>query len=322
MLDRVAEDPNHPLAGALDAQLSLVDDKTLQAVMADARFRSFWRRLPDRELDRRARAWAVTQALSLEIPRRRLESLSNASGVQRPPPYDHPAVADLDISPDLLVPMAQFELEASVLIRNGHAFSVVPPVQSPNSQYWFVGMLMSKGLVAFTHVRLDPFLHGPSDEYPRMEYKMLWYGRPLDWERLRNLKEEEHGRWNPGPLSYKSEFTDFVWAPRGSEVHFQCEELPQCTDIVTRGSRYFHAVYRQDDTIEHFDGAVRIYTEPEWRRRRDVHLRHTGKIGKRVKILRVEGPVDRDAFATVCPSFFVWNNDLARYFGADLPEDF
>ena len=166
-------------------------------------------------------------------------------------------------------------------------------------------------------------MFGEADKYPRMEYRMWWYGRPLDWNRIHKLKVEDHGRWLPGGLSTRAEFTDFVWSPRNEEVHFQCEEFPKVNDIFARGSRYFHTIYHvAKEKIIHLDGALRIYKDKNWEKRKDIHLRKSGKVGVRVKLFRIDAPVDRNVFGVLCSNFFVWNNDVERYFGAEIPDDF
>lgn len=150
---------------------------------------------------------------------------------------------------------------------------------------------------------------------------MWWYGCPLDWSRIDSLKEEEHGRWFPENLSSRAEFTDFVWTPRDEEVNFQCEELPTLSDIATRGSRYFHAIYNgQQGKIIHLDGALRVFDEGSWNQRKKLHLRKSGKIGDRIKLFRIDTPIERDFLGDLCSNYFIWNNDVVRYFGADLSE--
>jgi hypothetical protein len=110
------------------------------------------------------------------------------------------------------------------------------------------------------------------------------YGRPLDWERLRTLRVPEHGRWFPDSLSHKSEFTDFCWDPRRDGVHFVGEEVPKSEFCTSEPSRYLHAIYNPtSEQIQHFDGALRIYTTKEIGNRHQLHVRNGGKVGIREK---------------------------------------
>jgi len=322
-LERVAEEAENPISSIIDKQLALFDVPTIDRVKEDKQFRLFCGSVEGSELDRRARLWILKQLLIKSIPEARLRALIDTSGVKRPPPYEHPDVADLQLDPDYMVSLNSFRVRAGVLLRHETGFTVVPPVESTNSQYWLIQSLLREGLQSVTVVRLDPFIVHPEKDYPCIEYRMLWYGVPLDWEHIDNRNSEEHGRWAPGKLSIHSAYTDYVWTPRDGEVHFRCEELPSRENVRTRGSRYFHAVYLpQQKKIVHLDGAIRIYDQNEWDSRQSSHVRKSSKIGKRIKVFRVNAEISRESLGAICSNFFVWNYDVARYFGADIPKDF
>jgi hypothetical protein len=152
-----------------------------------------------------------------------------------------------------------------------------------------------------------------------MFYSMWMYGRPLDWERLRHLHQPEHGRWLPSSLSHESEFTDFCWATRPDGIHFLGEEVPKTLSCAFEASRYLHAIYDPlSEKIEHFDGALRVFTPDEIRHRRSLHVRSCGKLGVRRKVFRTDEPLHRDGFSVVAQAFFVWNEDVRRYFVQEL----
>ena len=72
--------------------------------------------------------------------------------------------------------------------------------------------------------------------------------------------------------------------------------------------------------MTHLDGALRIYTAPQLEERLAVgHLRKAGKTGVRRKIFRIDEPVGRDAFSLIAQAFFVWNDDMNKYFTETLP---
>jgi hypothetical protein len=249
-----------------------------------------------------------------EIPRRKLKLLCAERGAIRPRPYDLPALADLEPADDHLVPLSAFQFDGSRLIRNGYAFTVLTTTPSHNSTHWLLAAISSEGISDRTNVRLDPYLFGPEDTYPMMFYRMWMYGRPLDWERIAGLREPEHGRWLPGPLSHQCEFTDFCWTPRPDEVHFVCEEVPTRLSLAREASRYLHAVYApRTETIEHFDGAIRIFTEAEIESRHSLHVRKGGKLGIREKVFRTDLGIPRESFSVVAQAFFVWNMDVGAY---------
>jgi hypothetical protein len=148
-----------------------------------------------------------------------------------------------------------------------------------------------------------------------MFYKMWMYGRPLDWARVHALKEPEHGRWMPDSAGSGGRFTDFAWMPRGDEVHFVCEEVPEPEVISTEAARYMHAVYSLGSrAIQHFDGALRLYEPSDILERGELHARHAGKMGLREKVFLVDGPQDPNVLSQVAQAFFVWNEDVGQYF--------
>lgn len=321
-LHRVAADSENPISHLIMKQLTLFDHTIIEAVKEDKQFQFFSGKEEGADLDREAGLWMLNRLLLKGIPEARMKILIDSLEKERPVPYDHPAVASLKLDSECMVPLNSFQVKAGALIRAETGFTIMPPIQSPNSQYWLLQALLRERLHTITTVRLDPFIVQPAKDYACMEYRMWWYGRPLDWDRIDTLKSEEHGRWAPGKLSTQAAYTDFAWTPRDGEVHFRCEEIPLKDDLLSRGSRYFHAIYSPvQKKIIHLDGAIRVYKPEEWEIRKANHVRNSGKIGKRIKIFRVGTDVPRDCIGTVCSSFFVWNYDVARYFGANISND-
>ena len=271
------------------------------------------------DTDRAARIWIAERLLSKEIARRKLMLVRAEVQKPRPAPYDLPAIADVPVDADHLVPLSAFQYDGSRLLRNGYAFGVLTTTAAPNSSYWLLGTLYSQELDARASVRLDPLLFGPEDQFPAMFYKMWMYGRQLDWERLRHLRQPEHGRWLPSSLSHESEFTDFCWAPRPDGIHFLGEEVPKAQSCGCEPSRYLHAIYNPtSETIDHFDGAIRVFAPEEIGHRHSLHVRSGGKLGVREKVFRTDEPIHRDAFSVVAQAFFVWNEDVQCYFTQEL----
>jgi hypothetical protein len=238
-------------------------------------------------------------------------------------PYGHPALRGIDVDEEGLVPLAAFELDGDALCAGGYSFFMLPAVPGSNANYWLLQQIQRNDLIESFKIRLDPLLHGPSDQLAGHGYKMLVYGRPLDWERIRELRTTDHGRWVPGKLSCKALATDYAWVPHAEEVDFVCEELPLVADAQDRGARYLHMVYdKTRHEIKHLDGALRIYTQPELVGRSSRHVRNAGKAGVRVKAFRTDHPIRPDGIGDLIQAFFVWNYDVARYFGASVPADF
>ena len=161
-----------------------------------------------------AREWIIIEELKRRIRRRRRSYLLDQNVEIRPVPYDEPELADLNVSTDGLVPLSGFDVEEGVLLRNGRAYTILPSTPSENSSYWITRALLTGALQDRTWVRLDPLIRGPAQKFPRMAYKMLWWGPPLLWKDVANIQRESFGRWAPAPLGHKTEFTDFAWVPR------------------------------------------------------------------------------------------------------------
>lgn len=309
-----AQDPDSPVYESLNSFLDAIPLEAIEGALEDPYFRFLASR--DKDSGREARILFAQRLLMREIPRRRNETLRTEVSLNRPSPYNVPALLDLDVDPQHLVPLSAFKFDGSRLLRNGHAFTVLCTTGSPNSTYWLVNAIYNEAKIAdCTSIRLDPFLHGPEETFPALAYKMWIYGRPLDWDRIEKLQVPEHGRWTPGALSYRSEFTDFVWMPRGPEVHFVAEEVPTLEDAPSSAARYVHAVYtRSRKVLSHFDGALRLYSEVEVHARHRLHVRSSGKIGVREKVFRTDASIPKDTFSVLVQTFLIWNQDIGDYF--------
>jgi hypothetical protein len=314
----ICRDPTNPFSKEIGELLEGFPDAAIRELVSDENFLFFHPRKDRSELDRAAREESLVRVLNAQIPRMRLAALLDSS--PRPLPYSEPGVSDLKLDDENLVYMRDFTLDNSLLERNGGAFMMTPSVESPNAGYWFLRQVEKNDLINAMKLRLDPFMHGPVGRVPNMSYKMWLYGRPLDWDRLSELHEPDSGRWMPDSHAPGMPFTDYVWDPRGDEVHFTCEEVPALDRVDTRGGRYLHAIYRPDRReIVHLDGALRIYDRNELLARQKQHVRDAGKAGRRIKLFRTDHSISRECLADLAVTYFVWNDDIARYFGPTRP---
>lgn len=269
--------------------------------------------------DKRARLFIVSREAARLIQNRRLTLAALGAAA---PPYGHSALRGLTPDEEGLVPLSAFDIDGDALCRNGFAFFVLPGVPGSNANYWLLNEIQRTGLVDCVKVRLDPLLFGSADELRGRFYRAAVYGRDLDWDRMRQLRVPEHGRWAPGRLSRGYLFTDYAWIPHDDEVDFHCEELPMESEVAVRGTRYLHAIYNKSaNEITHLDGATRILSTSEHHTRSMAHVRNAGKIGKRVKIFRTDCAITRETLGPVAQGFFFWNYDVARYFGAPIHPD-
>lgn len=230
-------------------------------------------------------------------------------------PYKHNSINDLKIDKNNLVSLSAFDLKDTAFLRNGYVFTIAPTTSSPNSSHWLTETIVKYGISNNTRVRLDPFFVYPLNEYRQAFYRMLCYGQELNWKRIESLKQDEHCRWMPNSQYSEIEFTDLVWSPRDNEIHLTCEEFPKFKALNYRGSRYFHAIYSiKNQEFIHVDGALRFYSEGEHVERINSHIRKMGKIGKRIKIFQIDSNISRKLLCDLAATFFVWNDDIQKYF--------
>ena len=309
-----AWDVGSPVDSKLEDFLASLDPDVLEETKRGEGFLFLNQQQTD--LDRAARIWVGLRVLRDAIAEYRIRSLYDDSASERPRPYDVSALEDLEVDSDNLVPLAEFRFNGSAIRRNGHAFQLMSTTPAPNSTYWLLLACHAEPLRGSVRVRLDPLLHGPAGSFPSVRYRMLGYGNEkLDWRRIANLTKLEHGRWWPDNIDQWSARTDWVWEPRGPEIHFRCEEIPSHEQARKKPSRYLHAIYRPSaNSIIHLDGAVRIYSPAELQDRHSKKLHEAGKMGLREKVFAVDAALSREVFSVVAQTFFVWNNDVVRYF--------
>jgi hypothetical protein len=266
-----------------------------------------------------ARQELIEQTISKATAGLRFNYLCTDSLPERPNPYSHPVLIDLPLDPDHLVDISYFNLTPPHrILKDGFEFHIVPTLPQENSSYWLKTHIFQLSRTKQVFIRLDPFMIQPQDGILAPEYRMLVYGIPLDPESLKTLKKDQHSRWMPENLDYSDiQFTDVVWSPRQEgEIHFICEEVPKTSTL--RGARYLHAILDvRSNTFIHADGAIRFYSDTELSKRKESHVRHAGKMGKRVNIFRIEGYLDFKEFSGISSSFFVWNEDVMNYFSGN-----
>lgn len=303
----------------LNKQLSLFSKEEVSELLnnpVESQYLFAWSADTD---DRKARMHLLFKALSNLIPMRRLSFLLKEQPYKHCPPYNQSVLKEIEIDKDGLVSLTNFDLFFTEFKLNGMSFTMVPIVESTNCMYWFVEALNKFKLINKTKVRLDPLIFCPSREFRQSIYKMNWFGKSFDWERIKSSTKTDKGRWDTTGQSFKTRFTDYIWEHRDNEIHLRVEEIPTKEDVLKRGTRYFHAIYDKDvDAFIHIDGATIILEPHEWDIRNATHLEKAGKIGKRVKVFRIDNKISIDVLCALCPPFFVWNNDVALYFNMDV----
>lgn len=319
-VSHVARNKNHPLSQILRKTFAFVPEKALTSAKEHPDFAAQYGHLGQEEQDWFAREQAIIGQLRWRNQCRRRDHLLRQDETARPAPYDEPALEDVPVSRDRLVPLSAFKVCEGALMRNGRAYIMLPPTPSENSSYWITRALFAGGLQDNASVRLDPLIRGPAGSFPLMSYRMLWYGPPLLWRDIADIRKESFGRWAPGSLSGAGDYTDFAWIPRDNELHLLLEEVPKSDDAQMSASRYLHAILsRNTGRVVHLDGAIRLYTECECQARKSKHVHRAGKTGARIKVFCIDKPICPDVVSSLGGTYFVWNYDVARFFGASVP---
>lgn len=266
--------------------------------------------------------YSLCRVIDAAVGTKRLNALVEAKAT--PLPYEHADLCNIQRDKTDLVDLAKFDYESlSPGLKSGNTvFQILPSIPTAkNSMYWVFSELVNnvnaKNRVS---IRLDPLMIESADEYRPLLQKMLVWGKPLDWEYIRSIRNVLHSRYEPSPGWQEDvQFTDLVWSPYENETHFTCEELPKVNEVSVRGSRYLHAIFDpKEGFFTHCDGALRIYSYAEILARGNAHVRNIGKMGKRVKTFLIDGKIPIQDWTNLVCAFFVWNNDIQKYFGVGL----
>lgn len=268
-------------------------------------------------------AYFMVHILSNAIFEERIKELLEEEN--RPAPYQSDNLNQIPLEKNNLVFTKNFDLSNRRLEFNKMVYQITPSIFAENSSYWLSNLILNAAIQLDLNfkIRLHPFIEIPSSNYSAMEYRMNVYGKPLDWEKLLNLKNEDFGQWFDEKDYNRNGITDYVWSPqKNNEIHFTCEELPKPgnNNLV---SRYFHSIFNKETgEIKHCDGAIRIYNRKELENRSNFHIRNSEvrKIGKRIKIFQYdtkdnsERELSKEMFSLLAINFFVWNEDVINYF--------
>lgn len=318
---RVLNNNNHPGYKKLKVDLDSIDKIALKKYVIENDIDFYIDRFKNKDIGRRA--YYFIYQINKDIARIRIEKLIDSS--ERPAPYCFDNLRDLIIDKNNLVSIKHFNIDNFGFERNKLVYILCPILEQSNSSCWIFRTILkfAEEKKLNFKIRLDPFIEIPIDDYHPMFYKMLVYGKQIDWQRLLNLSNDDFGQWFDEKEYNRAGFTDYVWAPKDNTVHFTCEELPKLNFKGIKTSRYFHAIFNKNTGgIIHCDGAIRLYSDYELESRSNFHVKvpEVRKIGKRVKIFQYESnenhekELDQDTFCQLATNFFVWNDDVQRYF--------
>ncbi len=171
-------------------------------------------------------------------------------------------------------------------------------------------------------IRPDCFRKQPvSDVFPHFELAH-WYGRPFNLKWVGELRGEESAEHGPNSSFLDGHRTQFLWSSKkDATVQLSIEELPHKVEgnleqadggIFTR---FVHAIFDPAEEIfTHLDGAMRIYGESDYEDRICRKLNNYDKSYHKVKIFRIDGEIDYEAFRHVVGAFYKWNRMPIEYF--------
>jgi len=311
----ILEDEIHEEHKNLLNDIKNIDSEKLDQFVSDHHIDGFLS--PDEDVDFGRRTCYLIFNLQKEIAHARIKKLIEDK--ERPEPYNSPNLSNLEIDKNGLANTNQFDLNLFRFQKDDYVYQLCPITGASNSSYWvFQALIKSiKESKIDYKIRLDPFIEIKSKEYQAVMYKMYVHGKPLDWDKLLILRNDDFGQWFN---ERENSFTDYVWSPKDEEIHFTCEEYPIHNFRGLLTSKYFHAIFNKETgKIKHCDGALRIYDELEINRRRKYHVRQpeVHKVAKRIKVFQFDNKgqeLNQNDFSQLAINFFVWNHDVQNYF--------
>lgn len=169
--------------------------------------------------------------------------------------------------------------------------------------------------------------------------KDTWYGAPYD-EKIANIPVGIGKLRPPGDLkeSYIDFFfanascLDFKWSQEGHIKTFQALELKtESVQLVHEGETYFPGRYVHAEfdltkgVFRHFDGAVQLFREDEYLKRRDsdfnVNAKYLSHLKARSKkLFKLNGEISVDTWVELCCHFFTGNPLMIEYFTGRYPD--
>ncbi len=314
----ILDNTKHPEHENLISDIKNINSYDLDLFVEKHHIDNVLNRHEDKDLGRRA--YYIVFNLQKEISNLRIKKLLNFDSLSEP--YDSKNLSNIEYDKNYLIPTNQFDLKFYRFQVNDFVYEMCPTTGASNSSYWIFQAILNcidETKVNFK-IRLDPFIEIQSKNYQPMMFKMNVHGKPLDWNNLVNLRNDDFGQWFN---EQDSSFTDYIWAPKDNEIHFTCEEYPCNSFDGLSTSRYFHAIFNKSTGgIKHCDGAIRIYDDIEIESRYKFHIKQAEvrKIGKRIKIFQFESKENKgkeifqNDFCQLAVNFFVWNYDVQNYF--------
>jgi hypothetical protein len=165
------------------------------------------------------------------------------------------------------------------------------------------------------------------------DYRMVmeldtWYGPRFDTEKLDDPQQiglTVIGRTQPSPfdISYPLLRTEFLWKANEREAvkTLEVEEIasPNSPYDHWHINRYIHAERDMTKrTFCHFDGAAKVYAQNAYLPRVEKTMPNNSRPSSYVKLFRIDGAIELDAWLSLVSMFFKGNEMVVEYFDPDL----
>ncbi len=175
-------------------------------------------------------------------------------------------------------------------------------------------------------ISLDPDMVGLAETYLDTIELEYWRGPKFD-DDISKIKRgvAVHGCNDLQKLYSGITQTEFWWKHEEGKRTLEVEELKDHPSLGINndsyGCRYVHSIFDEENqTFEHFDGAVRMYDTEKMLERIDNDIKSAGKDSFYTKLFRIDGKLSTADWKTMVCHYFVSNPLIHEYFG-ELQQD-
>ncbi|WP_143536982.1 hypothetical protein [Rubricoccus marinus] len=175
-------------------------------------------------------------------------------------------------------------------------------------------------------VALDPDLVGLAATYRQPYEFQYWFGPPFT-DDLSSIEAGpvRHGSDERHHLFSQVIHTDFHWYERNGAFTLEVEEVrdwPSAALGDRYGCRYVHSIVDgETGTVEHLDGAVRVYDETQMVERLDLHLNRATRQTDYTKLWRTDDPLPLAMWKRLVHDYYRDNYLVGEYLaGSDGSE--
>jgi len=175
-------------------------------------------------------------------------------------------------------------------------------------------------------IRLDPDMVALADSITDPLEHEYWYGPPFSDDLatipvgVARFKNDDDSAAMTGVASM-----DFFWSSRKKKHTFEAEELRNEADSGLGddefGCRYVHSIVDEEDgTIEHLDGAIRLYDLSSMTERLDHSLDSAPRRSSYTKLWRVDGVIALASWKRLVYNHFRGHDMVREYFGGQVEQ--